>query len=144
MNNGFKNILFDMDGTIMDSQKGLVKSIGHALNAGRRKFRKDVKPRKCIGMPLQECFKMLFETEDKETIDKAMENFTRYYVKKGIKNVVPYPGIEKVLHKLYEKDKNLFLVTSLPGNAATALLKMFKMEYLFINRYTSPSTGDQP
>lgn len=130
MDNNFKYIMFDLDGTLTDSGEGITKAVQYAL----KNFNIIVEDlndlRKFIGPPLKESY-MKFYGFNEEKAKIGMLKFREYYGEKGIFENSLYDGIEKVLDKLKKNDKEIILATSKPEVYAKQILKHFKIEQYF-------------
>ena len=63
-----KAVLFDFDGTLMDSSEGIFKSLVYAFEADGKPVPDEATLRKFIGPPIYDSFKNLFGYKD-EKID---------------------------------------------------------------------------
>ena len=130
MNNNFKYILFDLDGTITDSGEGITKSVQYAL-----KFfdilvdnLKDLN--KFIGPPLKDSFKEYYKF-DEEKANLALVKYREYYADKGIYENSLYDGIIDLLDTLKKNNKTIILATSKPEVYAKQILEYFKIDKYF-------------
>ncbi len=71
-----KLVLFDLDGTLMDTSRGIIKSIEYVLNEMRLDNSSDL--RKYIGPPVEYSFKTYAGLDD-ENAKKAAAIFRRVY-----------------------------------------------------------------
>jgi len=127
----FKNIFFDLDGTITDSAIGIVNSIQYAL----KKYGIDAKNEelyKFIGPPLRESFAKYFGFSSSQA-EEAVAFYREYFSEIGIYENELYPGIYELLETLKLDDRNLFLATSKPINYAERIIKHFKIDSFFLD-----------
>ncbi len=125
----YKNILFDLDGTLTDSALGITKSVQFAL----KNFGLEVEAfhlKTFIGPPLQQSFKNFYGFSEADTI-KAIEHYRSYYRRKGIYENRLYPGIVKLLQALHDRGLELHLATSKPTVFASKVLKHFALDHYF-------------
>lgn len=125
----YKNILFDLDGTLTDSALGITKSVQFAL----KNFGLEVEAyhlKGFIGPPLQQSFKNFYGFSDAD-IFKAVECYRSYYRRKGIYENRLYPGIGNLLQALYDRGLELHLATSKPTLFAGKVLKHFGVDHYF-------------
>lgn len=125
-------ILFDLDGTLVDSGLGITNSVIYAL----KKFGIEVKDRaslyKFVGPPLHKSFEMFYGFSPEKAM-QAVEYYREYYKDKGVFEVTVYEGIEATLKKLLSSGKTLIVTTSKPEYFAKKILehiglaKYFKM-----------------
>ena len=115
-------ILFDLDGTVIDSSPGVTDSIIYAL----KKFGIEIKDKtsllKCIGPPLQYSFKNFFGFSDEDTA-LAIKYYREFYEIEGINRLSVYDGIPELLKNLKNAGKTIVLATSKPEKYAAQILK---------------------
>lgn len=128
--NSYQNILFDLDGTITDSEKGITNSVAYALQKFDIPTENPSDLRKFIGPPLQDSFEK-FHQFTKNDASKAVEYYREYYNDKGIFENYVFDGIENLLYQLKLKDKNLVVATSKPEYYANIIIKHFKLDDYF-------------
>lgn len=123
-------ILFDLDGTITDSQEGIKNSVEYAL----KHFNIEVKDRadlnKYIGPPLRQSF-MEFAGLSEADSHRAMTKYREYYGPKGIFENKVYDGIPELLKKLKTEGKKIILATSKPWIYAEIILEHFDLKKYF-------------
>ncbi|MEI0593762.1 HAD hydrolase-like protein [Brachyspira pilosicoli] len=142
MKSKYKNILFDLDGTITDSANGITNAVKYGI-----KKMSDIYPelnivlpeddilRKFIGPPLDISFKKyIYDNQD-----KAME-FIKYYREDyngndGLFNCTLYDGIYDLIKTLYNNDFNTYLATAKPLESAVRIIKHFDLDKYFTNMY---------
>lgn len=128
--NKYKIILFDLDGTIIDSKLGITNSVMHALSF----FNINVEDRdslcKFIGPPLKEAF-LEYCNFDSDKADIAVSKYREYYSKLGVRENVLYDGIKNLLKQLKENGKTIILATSKPTVFAEQILKYFTLDKYF-------------
>ena len=125
----YKNILFDLDGTLTDSAEGVTKSVQYALKKYNIETTlEELKP--FIGPPLQRSFKEVFGF-NAETVDEVIEHYREYYREKGIYQNRVYPLIPELLSELENRGINLYVATSKPTIFAEKILRHFKLDHFF-------------
>ena len=142
MKSKYKNILFDLDGTITDSANGITNAVKYGI-----KKMSDIYPelnivlpeddilRKFIGPPLDISFKKyIYDNQD-----KAME-FIKYYREDyngndGLFNCTLYDGIYDLIKTLYNNNFNTYLATAKPLESAVRIIKHFDLDKYFTNMY---------
>lgn len=108
-----KTLLFDLDGTLIDSQEGITKSVRYALQSIGIQEQDDAKLRRFIGPPLLYSFQKEYGFDEKLAEQLAAKYRERYNVK-GAYECKLYPEVEVVLDRLYEKGYSLGLASSKP------------------------------
>ena len=125
-----KYVLFDLDGTLTDSEEGILNSIEYMLKvygipAGDRE---SLRP--WLGPPLKESLMKYCGFEEKKALE-AVEKYREYYDRQGIIENQVYPGIPKLLSDLKEQGYVVALATSKPETAAVRVLKHFGLDQAF-------------
>lgn len=105
-------IFFDLDGTLLDSQSGIISSLQHAMiELGGEEPSAD-ELRGLIGMPLPFIFtSLLGEAGD---IGRAMDLYRSHYTEEAMFDAVPYSGISEMFDELLTVEARLFIATSKP------------------------------
>ena len=128
----YKNILLDLDGTILDSGSGIMKSIQYVLDHFSMYHEPEEKLRKFIGPALLDSF-MNFYGFSKEKAEEAVEYFRDYYPEKGMFDAFIYPGMRECIEKMAGDGKKLVLLTSKPIFFASQILQHFGLsDYFFM------------
>ncbi len=127
----YKNILFDLDGTITDSGEGIINSVIYSLHKFGINEIDMEKIKKFIGPPLKESFGEFYGMGLSERED-AVKYYREYYQEKGIYENKVYKGIEDLLKNLKNEGKKVILATSKPQFYAEKILKYFKIDNLFV------------
>lgn len=126
----YSTILFDLDGTLTDSSKGIINSIIYALE----KF--DINDydmsllKKFLGPPLHESFEN-FMGFDKEKSLQAVKFYREYFSSKGLLENEVYGGITDLLQNLKENGKTLVVATSKPQPFTDKIMEHFDLAKYF-------------
>lgn len=122
----YNYILFDLDGTLTNSELGITKSVQHAL----KKFGIEVEDRTAlrpfIGPPLGESFQVYYGLS-KEESEQAIKYYRERFSVKGLYENEVYEGVEKMLQDLKESGKKLILATSKPEKFTMLILEHFDL-----------------
>lgn len=121
-----KNILFDFDGTLMDTSRGVFNSFDHVCDSFGIERKGAAFYSRLIGPPLMDSFTNAFGFSE-EDAKKAMLYYREYYTPKGIFEVEVYEGLPELLQKLKSAGKKLFVATSKPEVFARQLLEHFSL-----------------
>lgn len=109
----YKTVIFDLDGTLLDTLEDLKDSTNAALSAFGCKERTLEEVRKFVGNGIRNLMLQAVEGGDE---NPEFENIFQYFkddYKKNCKNKTkPYPGIMKVLEELKEKGVKLAMVSN--------------------------------
>ena len=126
----YNEILFDLDGTLTQSEQGIINSVIYALCEMGIKEDDREKLKKFIGPPLDASF-MKFYGFDENDAKKAVEYYRVYYSAKGINEALLYEGVKETLVALKSMGKTLYVATSKPEVFAKQILKYWQIDHLF-------------
>ncbi len=126
----YSTILFDLDGTVVDSGEGVTNSVIYALDKFGIKVEDKTTLKRFIGPPLVYSFKTFYGFDDEKAI-KAIEYYREYYTSKGIFEGYIYEGIENLLIELKNAKKRLILATSKPELFAKQILDRANLSKYF-------------
>ncbi len=120
----FKYILFDLDGTITDSQEGITKSAQYALKCVGVEENDLSKLIRFIGPPIKYSF-MTFYGLSEEQAEYGLKKYRERYEPIGIYENSLLEGAEELFSALKKANKKIALATSKPQPFAEAILKHF-------------------
>ncbi len=126
----YSNIIFDLDGTLTDPNKGVYNSLVYALRRMNYTDIPEETPTAIIGPPLQKSFKEYFGMNEQNT-KLAVEYFREYYGKQGLYENTPYQGIEDILASLSSNSHKLFVATSKYEEYAWKVIRHFELDKYF-------------
>lgn len=135
----YKNIIFDLDGTLTDSKQGIINSVYAACNKLNVNIPGSGHFHLSIGIPLQEYFRTTIGISD-EKIDEAVQYFREYYAQKGVYENQLYDGIENLLRDL-SADAGLFIATSKLEKYALVVLDHFNIRKYFTGIAGADASG---
>ena len=122
----YKYVLFDLDGTLTNSELGITTCVQHAL----RKFGIEVEDRAVlrpfIGPPLGESFQVYYGLSEEES-KKAIEYYRERFSVKGLYENEVYEAVEKMLQTLKKSGKKLIVATSKPEKFTMTILEHFNL-----------------
>lgn len=125
----FDNILFDFDGTIMDTSPGIYDSFDRVIAHYRLAFPRSQYSR-MIGPPLNESFSKILKLPEDE-IRNAIKIYRDYYSVEGMYNAEVYPGIVPLMENLRKAGKKIFTATSKPEVFTRKIIEQKNMTHLF-------------
>lgn len=106
-----RHILFDMDGTLIDSAPSILSGFARVLDQHGLKPRCEL-TQALIGPPLNETLRRISSIENHDLIEALAEDFKRYYDETGYKKTQEYLGVSTMLRNLESRGFHLFLVTN--------------------------------
>lgn len=126
----YKTLLFDLDGTLTDSQAGITNSVRYALARYDILEEDPAKLKKFIGPPLAESFSAFYGFSASQA-RQAIAYYREYFSTKGIYENSVYEGIPALLAQLQQQGKRLILATSKPTVFSERILEYFDMQKYF-------------
>jgi len=128
----YKHIYFDLDGTIIDSSEGVLKSVIVALKRyDLDNYSDELIKKTIIGPPLYEGLKNLTKIEDDEILKSLVIAFREEYSKQGVFQNTLFPNIIEMLDVLKELGCHIEVLTSKPQKFAKLILKQHSIEKYF-------------
>ena len=126
----YKHIIFDLDGTLIDSEAGIKNSLRYALEKMQIPFDLEKRYKEFIGPPLHDGFMNVLGLSEIEA-EKGVAIFREYYSSRGVYESCLYPGIYQLLDDLYDQKHNLYLATSKLEKYACSILKHLEIDGFF-------------
>ena len=125
-----KAVLFDLDGTLIDSSDGIIKSARYALSHyGIEEPDRD-KMYQFIGPPLSDSFQKLYGFSP-EQAKEAVEVYRKRYNRTGIFECSLYPGVENCIKRLKQQGYRIGMASSKPELSCRRILEHFDILSLF-------------
>jgi phosphoglycolate phosphatase len=133
--------LFDLDGTLIDSEHGIVACVKHALAKLDVPAPSQEELRDWIGPPLRHSFAPLLD-HDPLRIDAAVEYYHERFHTDGWREHSIYPGIETLIQRLLASGHQLAVVTSKPQRHAAPIIAHLPFSDAFLRLYgPSPNSA---
>lgn len=126
----FKNVFFDLDGTLTDSAEGIINSVEYALKRLGITDYKRSELYRFIGPPLSDSFAEFFGLSE-EKCKEGVRLYREYFSEKGIYENKLYDGIQELLQKTKQAGMTLVLATSKPQEFAEEILRYFDIAGYF-------------
>ena len=130
-----KNVIFDLDGTLLDTREGVIESAKYAA----RQMGYDELPYETmlsfVGPPIQNSFMKHYGC-DQELAQKATNIFREYYKNTALLLAEPYEGIYDLCRVLKEHGVKMSVATYKREDYALSLLRHFDF-----HKYCDPMHG---
>jgi phosphoglycolate phosphatase len=117
----FNPVLFDLDGTIVDSAPGILASLTWTYEQLRMPVPPPAELLKWVGPPLLDSFRDLAKLDEDES-RYALSIYREHYAEVGVFDATPYPGVLDVLRGIHDAGVPLSLATSKPESTARVIL----------------------
>ena len=117
-------LIFDFDGTLIDSAPGILATYAHVLDAA------GIQPAvpldaSLVGPPLMPTMSKLTGPLAPERLAELVEQFKLHYADIGVANTPAYPDADATLRQLTEGGRTLYLATNKRTEPTLALLEKF-------------------
>ncbi len=133
MGKKYRGILFDLDGTLLDTSEDLAGAINYVM----RKYHFDTKTVEQIKSYAGNGIRKLVarsvpQGEQHSDFEKIFEDFRKYYTGHCRIRTGPYPGIPELLEQLSRAGYSLAIVSNKNHQAVAELNQQFFQEYISI------------
>lgn len=131
MNSRINTILFDMDGTVLDTLDDLTDSVNHVLAIRRMPLRTREEYRQFFGNGIRYALSQAVpENTEAAVIDEMIPVFKAYYDRHCLDKTRPYDGIPDLMRALKKQGYKLAIVSNKIDSAVKELNDRFFAEYV--------------
>src|SRR4030088_1591545 len=95
-----RSVLLDLDGTLIDSQPGILASCLAALRALGHEPDEALDIKRTIGPPLEDVMEVLLQPYGDDRVGEAVAAYRQHYGDSGLLGSEPYPGIGSSLKEM--------------------------------------------
>lgn len=120
-----KNVLFDLDGTVLDTLPDLVVSANYALKKMGYPEQSFEQVRRAIGHGIRNLLKDLMNCHDTDTLEKCRGIFKDYYDRNKAVHTRPYAGMPELVRALKSRNIKVFVISNKYDDAAKDLVEKF-------------------
>lgn len=126
----YKYVLFDLDGTVVDSSEGITTSVAYALDKKGIPYEDKASLKHFIGPPLREQFMKCYNLSLEEG-EEMVRLYREFYSVTGIYMNSVYEGIKQLLIHLRDSGSKVVLATSKPEKFAKIILEHLSLSDYF-------------
>lgn len=137
---GVKAVLFDLDGTLVDSSEAIVRAVEEALKSEGLKC-DSAKVVKMIGLPLEDIFSALEPNLSKNKVWQLVYKYREYYAKYHLEHTKIRPSTQVLLRKLRASGFKLGIITSKYKEPVMDVLSHFGISEVFGTVVTGYEVG---
>lgn len=132
----YQNYIFDMDGTIIDSSKEILRCLKRACDKNNAQINKEKFLVNIIGPPIRDIIQeVIIDNRNEDLILKIIKDFRNIYDNDENDTSSMYENTREWLMSLNNTGKRLFLATNKPMKPTLRLIKMLNID-IFENIYT--------
>jgi phosphoglycolate phosphatase len=135
------SVLLDLDGTLIDSQPGILTSCRAALRALGHVPEPSLDLSAIIGPPIDDIMRLLLEPFGDDRVVEAVAAYRADYGQNGLYHSLPYSGIAQALVEIGQSGARLYLATSKRTKFALRILEHLELAPLFDGIYGSEDGG---
>ncbi len=144
MKNRFDLIIFDWDGTLVDSIDWIVHciqnaAINHNCPIPAAQAAKDI-----IGLSIENAIKTLFPTIDSETQQKLVNDYSQTFFSKQISRDDLFPGVYEMLQQFKQDGYRLAVATGKKSSGLAQAIEGTGVADLFCTTRCSDQTASKP
>lgn len=135
------NVIFDMDGTLVDSVPGIRASLTYALEKQGHRLSEETDITALIGPPMDQIVATLLAPFGDDRVAQTVALYREHYGRAGLLQGLMYPGIQQVLQTLHAEGHHLFVATSKRQPFAERILARIGISALFDDILGTPLDG---
>ena len=136
------SVLLDLDGTLIDSQPGILASCLAALRALGHEPDETLDIRRAIGPPLEDLMQALLQPYGDGRVGEAVAAYRQHYGESGLLGSEPYPGVARFLEEMKRAGLEIYLATSKRATFASRILEHLEFATYFDGIYGSVPSGE--
>ena len=121
-----KYIIFDLDGTLLDTSSGLMKGIDFVATAFRLNALSETEKKSFIGPPIETGLREKYGLSG-ERLREAAALFRKVYEEQFLFDATPYPKMEECLLQLRKQGRRLSVATNKRESYAQPLMQRFNI-----------------
>lgn len=142
--NALALVVFDWDGTLMDSIGRIIRCLHLAIDEIGAESRTDAQLRDIIGLGVREASLALYPGADDTFIDALSRAYRLYYLERDLTPTPLYPGAETMLTTLVQQGYLLAIATGKSRRGLQEALNSTGLSHLFDATATSDEHPSKP
>lgn len=134
-------VIFDMDGTIMDTSEGVIRSVQYALRGMGLPDDDMERIHRFIGPPLYQAFSEFYGMSDADAME-AVRLYRVRYADVGVLEYTPYPGMLKLICDIKTAGMKVGIATGKPKKFTRIILEHAGL-LEFVDKLVTPNLSDK-
>ena len=135
----FDAVIFDFDGTVADTGKGVFRCIRESVKKSGLPELSEASLRTFIGPPLHDSFRRECHIDDEKLIDTLVAQYREVYSDSGIYEFDLYDGMEELFEYLHDAGIKVCIASSKPEDFINIIL-----EDTGLKKYFDVASGSDP
>ncbi len=125
------SLLFDLDGTLIDSRQDLVKAVNYTLDQLQFPCLPSSTIESYVGRGLSFLLKNAFQTSDSIILQKAIQIFNQFYETHCVDTTCPFPQTVEFLQAIQSQHILMAIVSNKPQRFTELILKKLNLHSFF-------------
>jgi phosphoglycolate phosphatase len=138
MHSSFNTVIFDLDGTLIDSSASIIESLNSAFLSCQI-IPKELLNSDIIGPPLMEILTILSGTSEQKILNNLANEFKSYYDNHGYKKTIVFPGVIKMLKDFKNSNLKIYIATNKRIYPTNQIIDMLNWGEIFNGVYALDS-----
>lgn len=140
-----QTVLFDLDGTLLNTLTDLANSVNHALEVHQLPQRTTQEVRAFLGNGIHNLIeKSVPEGTDAALLEDVFRSFKAHYLDHGLDFTAPYEGIIPLLQSLQQKEVKMAIISNKVDAAVQQLNAKFFADYMDVAVGEKPNIRRKP
>lgn len=135
----FKNIIFDFDGTIADTNQGIINTFVRSFEELNLEIPSVADMSATIGLPLRQAFAVLHPELDDAKLDLCNATYRRFFYDYELLVIKLFDGVKETLEELHRRGVRMAIATSRSRNSLEIIMKNVGIDGLFEGVFTVES-----
>lgn len=141
----YSAIIFDLDGTLLNTLEDLADSVNYALASNGFGMRSIEEVRMFVGNGIRKLIERAVpDNTDIETVDSVFETFKSHYLGNMMNKTKPYDGIMELLRMLSERGVRMGIVSNKYDPGVKGLNESFFSKYIKVAIGESADVAKKP
>ena len=128
------NIIFDLDGTLIDSSPSILQTVEMAFDACNIPMKLPLTS-ELVGPPLGQLLRLLSGTDDEQTLKQLAAAFKQSYDSQGYKATTIFDGVPELLFQLKQQQAQMFIATNKRMVPTRKIIEYFGWDSFFDGVY---------
>ena len=144
MSRKYDLIVFDWDGTLMDSAGHIVAAMQHAIRGLGLPVRSDTQLSELIGLGLNDAFARLYPELNTEATLKLLSQYRQHFLNPPVSGSMLFGGVRETLQQLHDAGYRLSVATGKSRRGLDRALDETRLKSLFVTSRCADECASKP